>query len=62
MDTGCSNSGFDMRSARATSSELRAEPDAVFRGGDPDPLGMFDPRHCAACDGTVTVVIVLEAF
>lgn len=30
-----------------------------FRGGLAVLTGMFDARNCAACDGTVTVVVEL---
>jgi len=51
--------GFDLRSSLVISSDPREEPEAVFRGGEPDPLGMFEPRHCAAWEGTVTTVLVV---
>lgn len=33
----------------------------AFRGGELDPLGTFG-RHCAACEGTVTIVLVVFWF
>jgi hypothetical protein len=50
--------GFDFRSSRTNSSEPRDDPDAIFRGGDPDPFGLLG-RHCAACEGTVTIVLAV---
>jgi hypothetical protein len=44
------------------SSELRDEDDAGLRGGEAEFVGIFDPRHWAAWDGTVTVVIVFTVF
>lgn len=47
---------------------MRAAEDmlAPVRGGEAAEGGMFEPRHCAACEGTVTVVtvvtVVLESF
>ena len=45
-----------------SSSELRDEAEFGFRGGEFELVGAFEPRHCAAWEGTVTVVIVLAAF
>lgn len=50
------------------SSDLRAAEDMLvpLRGGEAAEGGIFEPRHCAACEGTVTVVtvaaFVLDSF
>ena len=59
--------GFDSR-CKVVSSELRAAPDVLepLQGGEGAVGGIFEPRHCAACEGTVTVVtdaaFVLDSF
>lgn len=42
------------------SSEARADDEVLvpLRGGDGAGGGILDPRHCDACEATVTVVIV----
>ncbi len=41
---------------------MREDVDISFRGGETELFGIFEPRHCAAWEGTVTVVIVLAEF
>ena len=45
---------------RVLSSEARADEVALvpLRGGDWAGGGIFEPRHCEACEATVTVVMV----
>ena len=42
------------------SSEARADDEVLvpLRGGDGAGGGIFDPRHCDACEATVTAVMV----
>lgn len=57
---GCEYNGADFCPALTSSSEVREDDeDTGFRGGEFKLDGTFEPRHCAACDGTVIVVIVL---
>ncbi len=51
--------GLDIR-CTAASPESRADDEvlAPLRGGDGAGGAILDPRHCAACEATVTVVIV----
>ena len=60
LGCGCSyRGGFDSR-CRVVSSDLRAAEDmlAPLPGGEAAEGGILEPRHCAACEGTVTVVTV----
>ena len=45
---------------RVLSSEARADDEVPvpLQGGDGAGGGIFEPRHCDACDATVTVVMV----
>lgn len=50
--------GTDFRSSLITSSDPRDEP-VYFRGGESALFAIFEARHCAACEGTVTTVFVV---
>lgn len=59
---GCEYRGVEFCSVLTSSSELREEVDVGLRGGELELFGALEPRHCAAWEGTVTVVIVLATF